>query len=92
MNQIKTKNWKRISKRTARKHYSEGKDVYLLPCNFNPENVWQAPALMKKPQEEVYPIFTECDYFNKSVNTFENYNCGDKERGYYAAYYVRNED
>lgn len=83
MKQIKTKNWKRISKRTAKKYYNEGKGVYLLPCNFNPENIWQAPMLVKYSQEK--------DYFNRSVIAFEYYNCGDRERGYYAAYYVRNE-
>lgn len=71
----------RINKATARKLFSEGKEIWLTACNMRPE----------------YGILLNSGYYNdlgrdfdKIVNAFQYYNCNN-ECGRYPAYYVEGE-
>lgn len=84
MRQIKTLNYVRITKKQAERRYNTKQEVYILPCNLNPENVWQKPALIKQNGLFLEP-------FENVVNHFIYYNC-DRERGKYPAYYISREE
>lgn len=76
---IKTKNYVRIDKRTARKLYATGAaDLYFCPVNLNPESPW---GLLYGP------VNREWD-FDRHVMIYESHNCHGSETGRYAAFYV----
>ena len=76
---VKTKNFVRIDKRTARRLYATGAaDLYFCPVNLNPESPW---GLLYGPVNRETP-------FDTHVNVFEIYNCTDRETGRYTAFYV----
>lgn len=82
MIQIKTANYARIDKRTARKLYQTGAaDLYFCPVNLNPESAW---GLLYGPVNREIP-------FDDHVNSFEYYNCTCRETGRYTAFYVPRE-
>ena len=69
--------FKRVSKRTARRHYNNGESIIILPV---------------KCYTEMFAFETKENYnkvkdFDQLVNEFEYYNC-NHECGYYAAFYV----
>ncbi len=80
MLKIETKNYVRIDKRQARKIYENNGELYMLPCNLNPENSW---GLLLGPVNTFYP-------FDSMVNSATYYNCGSG-RGNYLAFYIRKE-
>lgn len=71
------KRFKRVSKRTARRHYNDGESIIILPV---------------KCYTEMFAFETKENYnkvkdFDQLTNEFEYYNC-NHECGYYAAFYV----
>ncbi len=80
MMKIETTNFIRVDKRQARKIYENNGELYLLPCNMNPENSW---GMLLGPVNTWEP-------FDSMVNAATYYNC-DSERGRYLAFYVRKE-
>lgn len=79
-------NYKRVNKPTARKMYNCGITILLLPCKVRFDNEWVKPYSMSLMTSEE----TE-NRFDRAVNTYEYYNC-NAELGYYASYYVTEED
>lgn len=79
MRQIKTYNWIRVDKITARRLYQTGRHGLLnfCPVNLNPENPW---GLLWHPSNNDMP-------FDQLVNEYEIYNCNN-ETGRYTAFYV----
>lgn len=82
MRQIKTTNYIRVDKTTARALYKTGRHtrVYFCPVNLNPENPW---GLMWYPPNNDIP-------FDQLVTEYEHYNCNN-ETGRYTAFYVPRE-
>lgn len=82
MRQIKTANWIRVDKTTARTLYKTGRyaRVHFCPVNLNPESPWE---LLWNPPNNDIP-------FDQLVNEYSYYNC-DNERGRYPAFYVPRE-
>lgn len=70
--------WERVSKRAARKHLREGREIGLLPCKILPSR-WMSPLVIRKENINV---------FDSYVNTYEYYNCM-YDTGYYASFYAR---
>lgn len=81
MKHIETKNYIRIDKRQARKIYENNGDLYMLPCNLNPESPW---GLLLGPVNTFEP-------FDNMVSWATYYNC-DTERGRYLAFYIKKTD
>jgi hypothetical protein len=84
---------RRINKRLARRLYDEGKIIHVLPCKASIGSAWFGigAELNKNDREctDLYP-YNPAD-FDKRIVYFEVYNC-NHELGYYAAYYIKNED
>ena len=78
---------KRIRKNEARKRYNEGKEIIILPCKANPKSAWFTGFTMVNDPAEKEPVRD----FDSYVNEFEYFNCCN-ELGYYAAYYIGEED
>ena len=68
-------NYEKITKTAARKIYTEGKRVYVLPCNMRTNSVWMSPM----------EIPTDRD-FDKFCNEYQYYNC-NSETGKRIAFY-----
>lgn len=84
------KTYSRINKASARKQYLQGKTIFLLPCNFRFGSPWfSAFPLDPETQKEfaIDEIGME-NRFNSLVNSFEYYNCTNRETGKYTAFYV----
>lgn len=87
-------NYKRVNKATARKMYNHGCSILLLPCKVGEsalyestsQNHWVRPYSMSLMTSE-----EETNRFDRAVNTYEYYNC-NAELGYYAHYYVSEEE
>lgn len=82
-------NYKKINKPTARKMYNRGFSIQLLPCRcrFSDEyNTWFVPFIT-----DITKSTEDCNKFDRMVSSFEYYNC-NAELGYYAHYYVTEED
>lgn len=76
---VKTKNYVRIDKRTARKLYATGAaDLYFCPVNLNPES---PRGLLYGPVNREMP-------FGDHVRRYEYFNCTGRETGRYTAFYV----
>lgn len=71
----------RLSKPSARKLHSKGKEIFIFPCNMRFENPWVKPSAI--PTDE---------NFDRFVMYFEHYNCVNKRTGQYAAFYTRLEE
>lgn len=71
--------FQQVNKTKAGRFFYEGKSVFLLPCNANPNSPWAG----------MYEIVDEGDYdFNNIVNHFEYYNCNG-EMGKYAVFFIK---
>ncbi len=92
MNQIKIKDWKRVSKRTARKLYEEGKTIRVCPVKINPCNEYYPMSydISKDDKFGGEPLEWE-KKFDSRVNAFEYYNCQYNETGKYSAFYIKEE-
>lgn len=75
-----------ISKRTAKKMYEAGKEIFLQSSNMTFENVWQSAFNYSKSMEKY-----EDENFEKLCLYFEVYNC-DNYRGKYIRFYIREKD
>jgi len=83
----------RISKRVAEKRYCAGEIIYLCPCNLRPGSPWnpEVPVhLLNIPGGENASARFSSACFSASVDQFEFYNC-NYAAGYYAAFYVKDE-
>ena len=85
--------YKRVNKPTARKMYNSGYSIQLLPCKVNSFMVFD-----KNYKGFIIPVLISSETsshsenkFDRTVNDFEYYNC-NSQMGYYAHYYVSNED
>ena len=78
--------YNKINKPTARKMYNLGCSIMLLPCKVRLDNEWVKPTTISLFDSE-YDI----NEFNRAVNDYEYYNC-NAELGYYAHYYVSDEE
>ena len=82
----------KVNKPTARKLYNCGVTIYLLPCKVSEValqtggNMWVSPV-----EISLLTCKHDANKFDRSVNDFEYYNC-NAELGYYASYYVTEED
>lgn len=90
MNPSYSNAYKRVSKRTARKLYDEGKTIRILPVKVYVDNNMFALEINKNDKFEVEPLDWELK-FDSRVNHFEYYNCNYNETGKYSAFYVRKE-
>lgn len=83
--------YKKVNKPTARKLYNNGITVYLLPCKVSEvaltsKNSWVSPV-----EISLLTCAHSANKFDRTVNEYEYYNC-NAELGYYASYYVTEED
>lgn len=93
MNQVSAGGFTRVTKKKARSLFSEGKDVYMLPCKLNPANIWMAPALMVRPDVSSGDnVPNNANLFDRIENEYSYYNCGSYEMGYYTSFYIKDED
>ena len=72
---------KRISMAQARKLYSEGIDIYLLPSKAEPGSIWILPIKISKDGQ------THSD-FDTKANAYRYYNC-TAETGKYIHFYIK---
>ena len=76
---------KQISKRTARKLFDDGKEIYFHSSNMSFDNMWQSPMPAYK---------NGCSFvgytFDQVCSSYECYNC-DSERGNYIHFFVKAE-
>lgn len=79
MLKVKKNKYTRIRKDEARRLYSDGETVYILPCKVYPDDnhPWIKPFKM------------DFRTFDEFVNEYEYYNCNIAELGYYSAYYIK---
>ena len=77
--EIGGKTIRRVSRRTARRLFEEGKAIYVYTCLANPHSPWNQPSIWTKGANAL--SFTAHD------NAFSYYNCNN-EMGRYPAYYV----
>lgn len=80
---INGKRSKRVQKRTAKRLYEAGKDVYFIPCNCNPENRFFSLGIWENKR-----LDGQYESFEKLCNGFSFYNCNDAETGKYIAFYA----
>lgn len=71
---IEDKLFNRVTKDKAKTFFENGKNIYILPCNVNPNNMWIKPVCIEGP-------------FDEFVNAYTYYNC-NKETGEYVSFYV----
>lgn len=70
---------KRIEKRTAKKLFNGGKQIYAIPCRLNINSWWTTFMPLNNAKD-----------FDKQVNEIEFYNCS-YETGRYLHYYINEE-
>lgn len=73
----------RITKRIARKMYDDGKDIIIAAHKLNPESPFGVGCRISKD--------VDGEMFDKVVAYYEVYNC-DRYSGYYAAFYIKEDD
>jgi len=73
---------KSIQKRTARKLYEFGVQIYLHPCKMRFDNPWQPPLPYRLGE------YDDNRSFDEICNAFRYYNC-DSERGKYIHFFVK---
>lgn len=71
-----------VQKRTAKKLFYAGVNIYLQSSNMRFDNFWQKPMPIDKSQ------LGYKDTFDRICNCYKYYNC-DCERGYYIRFYVK---
>lgn len=85
-------NYVRVNKAQARRMYRSGITIRLLPCKCA-DSLADGSGVWIKPSE-ISLLTTEHDQnqFDRDVNEYEWYNCQYHELGYYAHYYVTEDD
>lgn len=76
--------YNRVSKATARKLYNEGKFIVFCPVKLHPFGEFRSSMMIQNTQE--------WKDFDHAVTNFEWYNCQLNETGYYAAFYIQQEN
>lgn len=85
---VNGKNIERVTITTARKTFSNGKTVYLLPLLMRVNNMWQSPCSIDNKDLENDTLYkTSDELFESYVNSFEYYNC-NSEMGNKAKFFV----
>jgi len=74
-----------ITKRTAKKYFEAGKNIFLMASNMRFDNMWITPYEVKKDSMQC------TENFDLMCNEFEYYNC-DSERGSYIHFFIREND
>lgn len=75
---------KQVQKRTALKMYNNGSTIYLQSSNFHPFGYWSNVVHINKENQNC-----NGESFDKIVNSFEYYNCQNKETGLYTTFYIK---
>lgn len=70
--------FQQVNKTKAERLFNEGTEIFLLPCNANPNSVWISLCPVKKDDES----------FNSVVNGYKYYNC-NRELGLYVVYFIK---
>ena len=85
-------NFKRVTKPIARKMFNSGITIYVLPCKVKETALdcqsWIQPAIFDITSTQLDSLYNK---FDRAVNEYEFHNC-NAEVGYYAHYYVTEED
>lgn len=84
-------NYKRVNKPTARKMYNMGCSILLLPCKVNDSAVDGSSIWIEPVKISLLDSDSNINHFDRAVNNYEYYNC-NAELGYYAHYFVSEED
>lgn len=74
---------KQVSKRTARKLWEEGKEIYFHPSNMWFDNMWQHPMPASK---DGYSFAGHT--FDQVCDSFYYYNC-NSESGKYIHFFIK---
>ena len=72
---------KRVNRKKAERLYKTGNQLYLIPCNVNPDSMWIDFSIIRKSIEFNHS-------FNEFVNNYEYFNCNN-ELGNYTVFYVK---
>lgn len=70
---------RKIEKRTAKKLFNAGKQIYAIPCRLNTNSLWISPIPLRNTKD-----------FDKQVDEIAFYNCS-YETGRYLHYYINEE-
>jgi len=81
MNNTGNEKFKRVDKKVARKHWSKGGTVYLLPCQMRLESHFSVPCSISSNKN------SPASQFDVSVKMYEYYNC-NSEVGKYVSFYI----
>lgn len=76
---------KQVQKRTAKKLFERGVNVYFQSSNYRPLGIWQSLCLVTNKG------YNEEEKFETICNEYEYYNCCS-ERGNYINFYVNIKD
>lgn len=82
--------FERISKKAARTAYINGLSVILCPVNLRPGKPYHPETVINRKNRKQFTadeIGVKND-FNNYVNSFEFYNCPNRETGRYTAFYI----
>lgn len=86
---INNKEYKRITKTTAKKAYIDNKSIVLCPCNLRPGWPYNPQIEVNYTRRDETEQDTPANiYFDKVLMYFENYNCINTETGKYTAFYI----
>ena len=83
--------YKKVNKPIARKLYNNGITVYLLPCKVSETALTSKNSWVNPVEISLFTCAHSANKFDRTVNEYEYYNC-NAELGYYASYYVTEED
>lgn len=82
--ELNGKTYCRVSKRSARKLFEAGAELYACPCNLRPGKPWHPEAYICR--EMAFPYVGT---FDSVVNYIAGVNCINGETGRYLAYYAK---
>ena len=87
-------NYNKVNKPTARKMYNMGYDILLLPCKVNAFIVFDKNyrGFIQPVTINIKTCTEDMNKFDRSVDSYVYYNANNAELGYYAHYYVSEED
>lgn len=75
------KTWKQVQKRTAKKIYEEGKDVYFIPCKMNSNSPCSLGMIQNRD------LWGQYRTFEQLCENYWVYNC-NHETGLYPHFYI----
>ena len=77
----------RVSKTEAKKRFLQGESITFTPCNTSPASpIYRLSISMCLDRKDDNTI-TDLEYWDRLVNSYTFYNCGN-ELGRYIAYYT----